>query len=73
MNTDVAEPVGLVAMDCCVFLAEGLEEMGLVDLVYVAEPLSQQPVKPHVRPLLHAALNEHVTDFTLMPFTDIQL
>ena len=70
--TDVPQAVGLVAMDRGVLLAESLEEVGLVNLIYVAESLPEKPVESHVGPFLHTALNQHVTDFALVSLADIQ-
>jgi hypothetical protein len=65
--------VGLVLINRMEMLHEALNEVLLKQIVDLAEPLRQQSKELLVDALHHAALDDHVAQFVLVPFRDVRL
>ena len=60
-------------MHTLVLAGEQLSEFFFIHLEKMAEPLPNVSIKGQVRTILHAALDDHVTKFNFLAWSDLKL
>ena len=69
----VAQLALLKSMHALVLAGEKLGELLLIDFKEMAESLSNVAIEGQVSAILHATLNDHTTEFDLLPASDLKL